>query len=84
MRYAFKIGISMRSRPYLGLLRSVLKRRNAFVNKWLEGNLELLEFLRERKDVLGMKTCSWAAHNGHLECLKYAHENGCPWDEDLF
>ena len=19
--------------------------------------------------------------NGHLECLKYAHENGCPWDE---
>ena len=18
---------------------------------------------------------------GHLECLKYAHENGCPWDE---
>ena len=23
--------------------------------------------------------------NGHLECLKYAHENGCPWDWiDLF
>ena len=21
-----------------------------------------------------------AAKNGHLECLKYAHENGCPWD----
>ena len=19
--------------------------------------------------------------NGHLECLKYAHENGCEWDE---
>ena len=18
---------------------------------------------------------------GHLECLQYAHENGCPWDE---
>ena len=27
-------------------------------------------------------TCS-AAENGHLECLKYAHENGCPWDEQL-
>ena len=25
-------------------------------------------------------TCSNAAKNGHLECLKYAHENGCPWD----
>jgi hypothetical protein len=23
-----------------------------------------------------------AAGGGHLECLKYAHENGCPWDED--
>ena len=20
--------------------------------------------------------------SGHRECLKYAHENGCPWDED--
>ena len=26
-------------------------------------------------------TCSEAAKNGHLECLKYAHENGCPWDQ---
>jgi hypothetical protein len=22
-----------------------------------------------------------AAQNGRLECLKYAHENGCPWDK---
>ena len=27
-------------------------------------------------------TCSAAASNGHLECFKYAHENGCPWDND--
>ena len=26
-------------------------------------------------------TCSNAAKNGHIECLKYAHENRCPWDE---
>ena len=25
--------------------------------------------------------CNTAARNGHLECLKCAHENGCPWDE---
>ncbi len=21
-----------------------------------------------------------AAWGGYLQCLKYAHENGCPWD----
>jgi hypothetical protein len=25
-------------------------------------------------------TTYWAAGNGHLDCLQYAHENGCPWD----
>ena len=25
--------------------------------------------------------CEYAARNGHLECLKYAHDNGCSWDE---
>ena len=29
----------------------------------------------------GCDTCANAAENGHLECLKYAHEHGCPWDE---
>lgn len=23
----------------------------------------------------------YAAKNGHLECLKYAYEHGCHWDE---
>lgn len=26
--------------------------------------------------------CERAAMNGDLECLKYAHEHGCPWDEE--
>jgi len=25
-------------------------------------------------------TCAAAAAGGHLRCLRYAHENGCPWD----
>jgi|688.fasta_scaffold41578_2 hypothetical protein len=29
------------------------------------------------------KTCKDAAFKGHLECLKYLHENGCPWDENV-
>ena len=30
----------------------------------------------------GCDTCANAAENGHLECLKYAHEHGCPWNEE--
>jgi len=26
-------------------------------------------------------TCVNASVGGNLECLKYLHENGCPWDE---
>ncbi len=26
-------------------------------------------------------TCEYAAEYGHLDCLRYAHENGCHWDE---
>ena len=33
--------------------------------------------------VLGMEDLRFgAANNGRLECLKYARENGCPWDEN--
>ena len=27
-------------------------------------------------------TCAYAAENGQLEALKYAHETGCPWNSD--
>ena len=27
------------------------------------------------------RTCEIAAAYGNLDCLIYAHENGCPWDE---
>lgn len=27
-----------------------------------------------------INTCSFAAENDHLDCLKYAHEHGCPID----
>jgi hypothetical protein len=28
------------------------------------------------------ETCSEAALNDHLDCLKYAHENGCAWNAE--
>jgi hypothetical protein len=29
-----------------------------------------------------MATCASAAEGGHLDVLKWARENGCPWDEE--
>ena len=29
----------------------------------------------------GGEQAHWARKNGHLDCLKYLHEHGCPWDE---
>ena len=38
--------------------------------------------MRTKMGVLGINILGAnAAEGGHLECLKYAHENGCPWDE---
>ena len=37
----------------------------------------MFEYLRERGCPWDAWTCALAASNGHLECLKYAHEHGC-------
>ena len=44
------------------------------------GNVDLLRWLREVKNCEWDEyTCHEAAENGHLACLKYAHEKGCTW-----
>ena len=48
------------------------------------GRLDILmDFHRKYKNQCpwNEETCITAALNGHIECLKYAHENGCPWDD---
>ena len=35
---------------------------------------------RERLPLGRGETCANAAHGGHLEVLKWARENDCPWD----
>jgi hypothetical protein len=52
----------------------------------MRGAIDCLKYLHQY-EMHHRNTCSWdifctlqAAKNGHLDCLKYAHENGCPWD----
>ena len=47
------------------------------------GHLEVLKYLRSRNPTRPWNkwVCGYAAKNGHLKTLKWAQENGCPWDE---
>lgn len=46
------------------------------------GHLEVLKYLRSRNPTrpLNKWVCGYAAKNGHLKTLKWAQENGFPWD----
>jgi hypothetical protein len=37
---------------------------------------------QEKTDVLGPHTCNAVASSGNLEALKWAIENGCPWQSE--
>ena len=43
------------------------------------GYLSRMEYLRTHKYPWTKYVSYCAAAEGHLDCLKYAHENGCPW-----
>jgi hypothetical protein len=45
------------------------------------GNLELLNYAHEKGYLLDILSCDNAASNGHLECLKYAYECICDWND---
>ena len=49
-----------------------------YEDKLIENDIHLPKFTLF--DKLEINWCELAATNGHLECLKYAHENGCPWN----
>ncbi|CAL6381818.1 unnamed protein product [Bathycoccus prasinos] len=47
-----------------------------------QGNLEMVKYCIVNKCPISMLECADAAENGHLECLKYLHEDAkAPWDE---
>ena len=78
---AFKIGdFDTTSTISWALEKCSEKKEQFYWRMALNGNLELLQFLRAKGCAWDEDTCEFAAENDHLECLKYAHENGCPWN----
>lgn len=47
------------------------------------GNLECLEYIFQTRgyDVLNAIATKMAAKHGHLNCLKFLHKFGCPWNQ---
>lgn len=41
---------------------------------------DCLEFLDDPPDDSEDNPCRRASARGHLECLRFAHQHGCPWD----
>ena len=44
----------------------------------LKGQIAVLQFLLSIGHTMREKTVMRACQNGHLHCLKYLHEQGCP------
>ena len=46
-----------------------------------QGNLEMVKYCVANECPISTYACAFAARGGHLECLKYLHEEGkAPWD----
>lgn len=56
--------------------RSYCKNRIHLIAKY--GSLKWLKY------AWNSQTYEIAAENGHLDCLQYVHEKGCPWGEETF
>ena len=54
---------------------------NTFKETQSDSELEFVNLLLEFKTINENKLCDWAASKRKLDCLMYAHENGCPWDK---
>ena len=60
----------------------IAKSENICYDLAANGLLELLMYAHKYNGYVwtnGEEITNIAAYNGHLNCLKYAHENGCPW-----
>ena len=72
------------------LLQDCINEVRKFHDAFLIGNLDQPTAIIDEKDfILRYRLMNEenqeyldAAKNGNLNCLKYAHENGCPWNKD--
>jgi hypothetical protein len=57
-----------------------IKNKNTSIAKMCLTNKCVLKCLHENGYAWSKRTCPAIAAYGSLECLKYAHEHGCPWN----
>ena len=76
LRNAFKIGdFDTKSTLSCALEKCSEKRERFCAQMALNGNVELLQFLRGKECPWDSWTCHYAAKNRHIEFFKYSHEN---------
>ena len=71
----------------LELLKWIREEKKCEWNVWTtnvaagQGNLDMLKYCVANECPINTDACALAAENGHLECLRYLHEEAkAPWD----
>ena len=68
---------------YLGDIVDAASAHDAAKVSAERGNLRCLRWALSRCSETDKADLTWiCAWNGHLDCLVYLHEHGCPWNED--
>ena len=62
-------------------LKLFTEKMNLSNNKLCKPQIKMIIPKCEKCRINDNYSCYMAALNGHLECLKYAHENGCSWNK---
>ena len=64
-------------------LKLFTDKMNLYNNKLYKPQIKVINPNCKNCIINGKYTCRMASIHGHLECLKYAHENGCNWSNSV-